>query len=93
MLFRSICTLPIPCKHCKTKEDLKIAEERSASAHPRTEVWSDTSSINRYGVGERSETLSVKPLKREHNLYEISSSVQGDNVLFCIRIGVWEDCL
>jgi len=55
-----ICTLVIPCKHCKTKEELKVAEERSASAHPRTEVWSDTSSVNRYAA-ENMEALSHNP--------------------------------
>lgn len=54
-----LCTLPIPCKHCKTKEELKVAEERSASAHPRTEVWSDSSSVNR--CGGNGKTLSHNP--------------------------------
>lgn len=55
-----ICTLVIPCKHCKNREELKVAEDRSASAHPRTEIWSDTSSINRY-TGETNETPNPNP--------------------------------
>jgi len=44
-----ICTLPLPCKHYKSSEEIKAAEERSASVQPKGEIMSETSSsINRY---------------------------------------------
>lgn len=44
-----ICTLPLPCRHFKTAEEAKVAEERSSSVQPKAEALSETtSSINRY---------------------------------------------
>ena len=62
-----VCTLPIPCKHYKSPEEVKAVEERSTSLQPRAETLSETASVvNRYGGGD---TLSTKQYSLEPSPY------------------------
>jgi len=57
-----ICTLPLPCKHYKSSEEIKTTEERSASIPPKAEVMSETSSsINRYSDSFKQNIPGMSP--------------------------------